>query len=491
MSKYRIRKTVFLVASGAILLSVPLAQTDSFIESVSINKLDGGKLDRLGDRSIIKQRQHQAEDQVDPYPISPAEEAETAAGTYSSDQITAGNPARDNQVIHPRDDFSRKKAAADEEGTASNDIAPNSHEGVNGARSDEGKAVVPRTWTRELVSGDTLDGLLEKAGVAVAHRYELTKEISKSYDLAHLRPGVIIKVTKDGLGNLTSVNIIIDSSHRIEVTIGDDIQVAQVKAKTDLLEMAKEVIIEGSIYTSLQKAEVPTKFAVAIEKVLSGHLNFRRDLQAGDALEILWMEERTADAARLKGAELKYARLKSQGSDYDVIWEGQPTPVLLRDGSVIRKFSPPVPEARISSNYGMRRHPVLGGRRMHKGTDFAAPTGTPVLATAAGVVSYVGRRGAYGRVVEVRHSSSVTTRYAHLSKYGAKRGQRVEAGDRIGSVGASGRVTGAHLHYEFLLNGKAVNPMASGRWEGLTASKDQQQKIDLLSAFRNRYLSKA
>lgn len=123
-------------------------------------------------------------------------------------------------------------------------------------------------------------------------------------------------------------------------------------------------------------------------------------------------------------------------------------------------FANPVKAAfRFTSKFGPRRDPKTGGRRMHKGVDFAAPNGTPLYATADGVVTHAGWSSGYGRLVKIQHEFGIETRYAHMSKLRAKVGQRVSRGDRIGDMGASGRVTGVHLHYEVRVGGKAVNPM--------------------------------
>jgi len=123
-------------------------------------------------------------------------------------------------------------------------------------------------------------------------------------------------------------------------------------------------------------------------------------------------------------------------------------------------FANPVKESfRFTSQFGFRRDPKTGGRRMHQGVDFAAGLGTPLYATADGVVTHAGWGSGYGRLVKIQHEFGIETRYAHMSKMRVKVGQRVSRGDRIGDMGASGRVTGVHLHYEVRVGGKAVNPM--------------------------------
>jgi murein DD-endopeptidase MepM/ murein hydrolase activator NlpD len=123
-------------------------------------------------------------------------------------------------------------------------------------------------------------------------------------------------------------------------------------------------------------------------------------------------------------------------------------------------FATPVKSAfRFTSQFGLRRDPKTGGRRMHRGVDFAASSGTPIYATADGVVTHSGWHSGYGRLIKIQHEFGIETRYAHLSRLKAKVGQRVSRGDRIGAMGSSGRATGVHLHYEVRVGDKAVNPM--------------------------------
>ena len=133
---------------------------------------------------------------------------------------------------------------------------------------------------------------------------------------------------------------------------------------------------------------------------------------------------------------------------------------LYRIAAQAAPFAMPVQSnVRMSSGYGYRRDPKTGGRRMHEGVDFAGPVGTPLYATADGVITYAGWQGGYGRLIKIQHQFGIETRYAHLSRINVRVGQKVSRGDRIGDMGASGRVTGPHLHYEVRVGGRSVNPM--------------------------------
>jgi len=142
----------------------------------------------------------------------------------------------------------------------------------------------------------------------------------------------------------------------------------------------------------------------------------------------------------------------------------------------------PLARAQISSHYGMRRHPVLGYTKMHRGTDFRARTGTPIFAAGDGVVEYLGRKGAYGKYIRIRHNGTYETAYAHMSRYAANlnSGDRVRQGEVIGYVGSTGRSTGPHLHFEILEHGNQINPMRIadfGAVKGLSGSALSRFKV--------------
>ena len=166
---------------------------------------------------------------------------------------------------------------------------------------------------------------------------------------------------------------------------------------------------------------------------------------------------------------------------YEIVWpdDDSGNATIFVDGKVLRVFAQPVKGARLSSVYGNRKHPVFGDYRMHTGVDFAAPHGTPVYATAPGRISFIGRRGGYGRVVEIAHGSDTMTRYAHLSSVPETlaAGRRVAAGDNIGRVGATGTATGPNLHYEVRVDGRPTDPMSDERLAQAARNAGDDTKI--------------
>jgi murein DD-endopeptidase MepM/ murein hydrolase activator NlpD len=190
-------------------------------------------------------------------------------------------------------------------------------------------------------------------------------------------------------------------------------------------------------------------------------------VREGDRLEVLYDTQQTDDGYIAKTGDIVFARMTLGGREYELYrfkTKDGGYDYFTPEGRSIRKgtglMKTPVSVGRMTSGFGMRRHPVLGYTKMHRGVDFAAPIGTPVYAAADGVVEKAGRFSSYGNYIRLRHSAKLGTAYAHLSRYGdgIRPGVRVKQGQVIGYVGNTGRSTGPHLHYEVLINGVQVNP---------------------------------
>lgn len=322
------------------------------------------------------------------------------------------------------------------------------------------------TWSREIASGETLDAVLSDAGLDASDRAEIALAIGAEYDLRRLRPGHIITVVSTTDDNPRRVELAVDDGVRIEAVFGEQLAARVLEPDPELVTFAGEAVIESSIFAALDTADIPARFAVDLAQMLGGTVDFRRDLAGGETMRLLWREAR-AENKRIGQPELAFAELDLGGSVYEIVWphDGSGQATIYVDGEVLRVFAQPVEGARLSSVFGRRTHPVYGNVRMHTGVDFAAASGTPVKATAPGRVSFIGRRGGYGRVVEIAHGSDTLTRYAHLSEVPdtLEQGQRVMAGDLIGRVGATGTATGPNLHYEVLVDGRPTDPLSDDR----------------------------
>ncbi len=228
---------------------------------------------------------------------------------------------------------------------------------------------------------------------------------------------------------------------------------------------ARAAEIETSLYGSALKNGIPSSVVAEVIRVFSWDVDFQRDVRRGDRLEVLYDQMESPDGVKVKSGNIIFARLSIGGEDVAIYRYEKPdgdVDYYMQDGSSLRKtlMKTPVDGARISSGYGMRKHPVLGYNKMHKGMDFAAPTGTPIYAAGDGKIEYLGRNSSYGNYIRIRHNGNLKTAYAHMSRFarGLSNGSRVKQGQVIGYVGTTGRSTGPHLHYEVLVNNVQINP---------------------------------
>ena len=335
--------------------------------------------------------------------------------------------------------------------------------------------------SREIASGETLDAILAEAGLAAPYRAEIALALGAEYDLRRLRPGdrVTTSVTADGAPR--HVTLEVDDGVRIETDFLGRPATRVVAPEPQVVTLAGEVRIESSIFSTLDDAGLPARFAVDLAQILGGTVDFRRDLSGGEILRLMWRETRVEGRA-IGQPEIAFAALDLGDALYEVVWAegGNGRTTIYLDGEVLRVFAQPVDGARLTSVFGRRRHPVYGNVRMHTGVDFAAAHGTPVHSTAPGRIAFIGWRGGYGRVVEIANGAETLTRYAHLSVVpeDLAEGQLVSAGDTVGLVGATGTTTGPNLHYEVLVDGRPTDPLADG-YLARTAEDELQQDAAL------------
>ncbi|MAJ57530.1 MAG: peptidase M23 [Candidatus Pelagibacter sp.] len=225
-----------------------------------------------------------------------------------------------------------------------------------------------------------------------------------------------------------------------------------------------EGMITRSLYHSAKKADIDDEVIVEFARVFGFEIDFQRDIRKNDIFQIVYEKFVDDDGELQKNGRIIYAYMKNNGKDYSLYYfkdKNNKIGYFFPDGKSVEKalMKTPINGARLSSKFGMRKHPILGYNKMHKGTDFAARRGTPIMASGSGVVERARWFGAYGKYIRIRHNSTYKTAYAHLSKFGRgiKEGKKVRQGQIIGYVGSTGRSTGPHLHYEVLIRNKRVN----------------------------------
>nr|WP_272877245.1 M23 family metallopeptidase [Neoroseomonas eburnea] len=329
----------------------------------------------------------------------------------------------------------------------------------------------PRPQERILVvrPGDTLARLLDSAGVDAAEAHAAVTALAPLFRPGDLRPGdeIGIRLSPDEAPALLEIEIEPQPGRTIRVRRqdGQTWQAEDTLAPRSRFVVRAAGTVDGGLFPAMTNAGVPPGLALSLIRVLGHQVDFQRDLQPGDRFTILFERYRDGDGDILGHGQVLHAELTLSGRAL-AIWRHKDrrgaTDWYDSDGRSLRRtfLRTPLDGARVTSRFGMRSHPILGFNRMHQGIDFGAPTGTPVYAAADGVVVSAKNEGGYGRMVRLRHSGGVETRYAHLSRFGRgiASGRRVRQGDVIGAVGSTGLSTGPHLHYEVAVHGRPVNP---------------------------------
>ncbi|MBP6013806.1 MAG: peptidoglycan DD-metalloendopeptidase family protein [Alphaproteobacteria bacterium] len=326
----------------------------------------------------------------------------------------------------------------------------------------------PEVRAIEVERGDTLTGILTEQGVTSDEARAAVQSLSSVYDPTDIRAGQTITLTLAPEGMMLSLalkpsierDLLVRRSEDGTFAIDDRVMTL---TATDTRAAG---MIDGSLFISAISAGVPEAVIVDLIHIYSYDVDFQREVKSGDRFDILYTSFVDEHGQPIKGGAIQYAELTLQG-------KAKPLYRFTTNDKASDYFTPkgisgkrqlmrtPIDGARLTSRYGMRRHPILGYTKMHKGVDFGAPTGTPVMASGNGTVKMAGWHGGYGRYVQLSHAGTYSTAYAHLSRFarGIKSGVRVRQGQIIGYVGTTGRSTGPHLHYEVLAKGKQINPM--------------------------------
>lgn len=319
-------------------------------------------------------------------------------------------------------------------------------------------------------AGETIAGILQNVGLNGAEVFRVVKAMGKSYDTRSVKAGqamsIVMEHQEDGK-SLKSLSMKLDAVRELVVTKDEHERFSSFIREKEIILRKKiaKASIQTSLYGSAARAGIPASLVAEMIRIYSYEVDFQRDLRRGDTVQIMYEVYETEDGEFARYGNILFANLGVGGKEIPVYRfsrnDGR-VDYFKSDGTNLKRtlMQTPIDGGRISSGYGMRRHPVLGYNKMHKGVDFAAPRGTPIYAAGDGVIDKIGRNGGYGHYVRVKHNGTLKTAYAHLHRYakGMKRGKRVKQGQVIGYVGSTGRSTGPHLHFEVLKHGKQINP---------------------------------
>ncbi|MFC3533134.1 peptidoglycan DD-metalloendopeptidase family protein [Vogesella facilis] len=326
-----------------------------------------------------------------------------------------------------------------------------------------------RYWRDEAVQrGDTIARLLNRLGVrdSDATRFILSSPLSR--DLLKLKTGATLSVELNDQGELFGLRFLNDDENGESVLVaiekvGDTWQASADAPHTEAMQTVRAVEITSSASGALAQAGVPVEVRTQLNEIFSDQFELS-SMKRGDKINLVY-ETLLYNGAPLTTGNILAVEIERSGTQYQAYYfahDSESGAYYDAAGKPLKKgFNlQPVAGARISSGFGMRFHPVLHALRMHQGIDYAAGTGTPILAPSDATVDAVEQQNGYGNVVILRHSNKLTTLYAHMSRFqsGLKAGSKVKAGEVIGYVGTTGRSTGPHLHMEVRINGQAVDP---------------------------------
>ncbi|SMY35494.1 peptidoglycan DD-metalloendopeptidase family protein [Photobacterium andalusiense] len=353
--------------------------------------------------------------------------------------------------------------------------------------------VLPPTYEYKVKNGDTLSEIFAQLNLPQADVKDIMAADLNSLQIDNLRPNDILRFwVTDSNHRLNKVQLQFNVAHMIDYTRekNNDFSVKEITLPGVWREKVISGEIHGSFSSSAQKAGLSYTDIHEIMAIFKDKLNFDRDLKTGDRFEVVskakYVNNQASGDTELQAVRLYTnkqqfsAYLNSDGNFYD------------KNGESLQQAFLRYPTAkrfRVSSQFNpYRRHPVTGRIQPHNGVDFAAPSGTPVLATGDGVVTRVTNHPYAGRYVVIKHSANYSTRYLHNSRILVKVGQRVKRGQKIALSGRTGRVTGPHIHYEFLVRGKPVNPLTAKIPLAASVSHQQKKEFELDVAQYNRLM---
>ena len=322
-------------------------------------------------------------------------------------------------------------------------------------------------FNHKIKSGETFDKILNSFSIDKDEIIIIKKNLQKKVDLNKLNTRQSIKFSLDKTNNkITEFIFKVSNTEKISLkrNIEDDLfDQKTITIKLNKKIIFKENIILQSLYDAATNENIPANIIIEFARIYGFQVDFQRDIRKKDKFQIMYEIFLDENKKIVETGEIMFANLKLSGQDNSLYYfenegsEGHYD----KNGKSVQKalMKTPINGARLSSSYGMRMHPIDGFNKMHRGTDFAAPKGTPIMASGNGIVKKVGWCGGGGNCVKIKHNSTYQTVYAHMSKFarGIKVGVRVKQGQTIGYVGSTGKSTGPHLHYEVIFNGKKVN----------------------------------
>ena len=320
----------------------------------------------------------------------------------------------------------------------------------------------------KISKGDTLDKILQRYEISQNEINELKKVLKRKNNIDNLELNQLIKFTIEKSEKIQIVNFEFPVNRKKKINLTKNLESGdfiynEVNTNLEKKIVYKDGIIKRSLYSAAISKKIKPNIIIDFARIYGFQIDFQRDIRKNDTFQILYEVYVDENSEVIETGNILFANINLSNQDNELYffnkknYEGHYD---IQGKSAIKALmKTPINGARLSSSFGMRKHPILGYNKMHKGTDFAAPKGTPVMASGDGQIIKAAWCGGGGNCVKIKHNQTYSTVYAHLSKFaaGIKKGTRVKQGRIIGYVGSTGLSTGPHLHYEVIENGKKIN----------------------------------
>ncbi len=340
-------------------------------------------------------------------------------------------------------------------------------------------------------SGDTYQSIIDSLDISKKEKQIILNSIlsNKSLKILNINQKFFFKF--DNLLNQKIIEFKIETDKKNEIVFfrtenSEKLQSKKIKKNYTKKLVYKETVITDSLYNSAINLGINANVIIEFARLYGFQVDFQRDIWKEDSFQIIYEEFINENNEIVDTGEIIFANLNLQNTDlqlYRFEYKKNKIDFFDENGKSIKKtlMKTPINGARLSSSYGKRKHPILGYTKMHTGTDFAAPTGTPIMASGDGKVTKAGWCGGGGNCVKIKHNTTYQTVYAHMSKFGRgiKKGVRVRQGQIIGYVGSTGMSTGPHLHYEVIENGKKVNSQKLKLPSGKVLKGEERKRFEV------------
>ncbi len=315
--------------------------------------------------------------------------------------------------------------------------------------------------------GETFLSILKEFNISEKKSFEIISEIEKLFDLKKLKIEEKILFYLDTNNSIKIIEFNKNINERLIVSVNSNsIEIENKILEKTSYQTSKEFNINNSLYSDGLKNNLPQDILIKLIRLFSFDLDFQRDIKKNTLVSVSYAYDQINDNDKFEYKDILYALININGNKleyFKFLTDDGFVDYFNKDGKNVKKsiLKTPLDGARLSSNFGMRKHPILGYNKMHKGVDFAAPAGTPIYAGGNGIIEFIGNNGGYGKYIRIRHNNEYKTAYGHMSGFtkGLSKGVRVNQGEIIGYVGSTGRSTGPHLHYEIIFQNVQINPL--------------------------------